>query len=131
MSNIPGDLRYTKEHTWLRTLPGEVVELGVTDHGQEALGDIVSVELPQVGRHVTAGEDYVSLESTKTVFDVSCPFAGEVTAVNTDLKDTPENVNQDPYGKGWLVRLHVAKAPDSSALLDPSAYDALVKSEGG
>ena len=131
MSNIPADLRYTKEHTWLRALPGEVVELGVTDHGQEALGDIVSVELPQVGRHVAAGEDYVSLESTKTVFDVSSPVAGEVTAVNTDLKDTPEQVNQEPYGKGWLVRLHVAKAADSAALLDASAYEAVVKLEGG
>ena len=131
MSNIPGDLRYTKEHTWLRSLPGGEVELGVTDHGQEALGDIVSAELPQVGRQVTAGEDYVSLESTKTVFEVSCPLTGEVTAVNTDLKDTPEHVNQDPYGKGWLVRLRVAQAADASALLDPAAYAALVKSEGG
>jgi glycine cleavage system H protein len=131
MSNIPRDLRYTQEHGWVRSLPGQVVEMGVTDHGQEALGDLVSVELPQIGRQLEMGEDYVTLESTKTTFEVVSPLSGKVSAVNTDLKDEPERVNQDPYGKGWLVRLQVDDLAQTSALLDVAAYEAVVKSESG
>jgi glycine cleavage system H protein len=131
MSNIPRDLRYTKEHGWVRSLAGQVMELGITDHGQEALGDLVSVELPEVGRQLVAGENYVTLESTKTAFEVACPLSGKVSAVNIDLKDAPDRVNQDPYGKGWLVRLQVDQLTALSALLDASAYETVVNSEEG
>jgi glycine cleavage system H protein len=129
MSKIPADLRYTKEHSWVRVLPGALVEVGVTDHGQETLGDLVSVQLPPVGRRVTAGESFVTLESTKTAFEVGSPLSGEVTAVNLDLANAPEHINEEPYGSGWLVRLKVDGSVDGAALLDPAAYDALVKSE--
>jgi glycine cleavage system H protein len=129
MSKIPADLRYTKEHAWVRVVPGALVEVGVTDHGQETLGDLVSVELPPVGRRVTTGESFVTLESTKTAFEVGSPVSGEVTAVNTDLASAPEHINEDPYGSGWLVRLQVVGSVKSAALLDAAAYDALVKSE--
>jgi glycine cleavage system H protein len=131
MNNIPRDLRYTKEHGWVRSLPGQVVELGITDHGQEALGDLVSVELPEVGRRLVMGEHYVTLESTKTTFEVVSPLSGKVSAVNIDLKDEPERVNQDPYGKGWLVKLQVDELSETSALLDLAAYETVVKSENG
>ena len=129
MNNIPRDLRYTKEHGWVRPLSGQAVELGITDHGQDALGDLVSVELPTVGRRLAVGETYVTLESTKTTFEVACPVSGTVAAVNTDLTDAPERVNQDPYGKGWLVKLQVDELSAISALLDPSAYEVVVNSE--
>jgi glycine cleavage system H protein len=129
MSNIPSDLRYTKEHGWVRVLADAVVELGVTEHGQDALGDIVSVELPVIGRRLAAGEGYVTLESTKTAFEVTSPVAGEVSAVNAELNGAPELVNQDPYGKGWLVRLRADRPPVTSAFLDASAYETLLRSE--
>jgi glycine cleavage system H protein len=129
MSNIPRDLRYTKEHGWVRSLPGRIVELGITDHGQEALGDLISVELPGVGRLLAAGENYVTLESTKTAFEVVCPLSGKVSAVNIELQDAPERVNQDPYGKGWLVKLETDQMAATSALLDSSAYEVVVNSE--
>ena len=130
MNNIPRDLRYTKEHSWVRSLAGQVVELGVTDHGQEALGDLVSVELPEVGRQLVMGETFVTLESTKTAFEVACPVAGKVSAVNIDLKEKPESVNDDPYGKGWLVRVQMDQ-PLAPSLLDPAAYEVIVNSETG
>ena len=131
MNDIPQDLRYTKEHDWVRALPGQTVELGITDHGQEALGDLVSVELPEVGRRLVMGEHYATLESTKTTFEVVSPLSGKVSAVNVDLKDEPERVNQDPYGKGWLVKLQRDELSETSALLDLAAYEAVVKSENG
>jgi glycine cleavage system H protein len=131
MNDIPRDLKYTKEHGWVRSLPGQAVEMGITDHGQEALGDLVSVELPEVGRRLVMGEHYVTLESTKTTFEVVSPLSGKVSAVNAELKDTPERVNEDPYGTGWLVKLQVDDLSESSALLDLAAYEAAVKSENG
>jgi glycine cleavage system H protein len=131
MSDIPQDLRYTPEHGWVRSLAGQVLELGVTEHGQDALGDLVSVGLPEVGRRLAVGDNYVSLESAKTVFELTAPVAGEVTAVNTGLADSPEQINQDPYGKGWLVKILVADQKGLSALLTPTAYEAVVKSDGG
>jgi glycine cleavage system H protein len=106
-----------------------VIELGVTDHGQDALGDLASVELPEVGRQLAMGENYVTLQSVKTAFEVACPLSGKVLAVNIDLKGARDLVNQDPYGKGWLVRFQVDKLSAISALLDPSAYELVVNSK--
>jgi len=131
MSKIPMDLKFTKDHGWIRTLPGQTVELGVTDHGQEALGDLISVELPAVGDHIKAGEKYVTLESAKTAFEVAAPTSGVVTAVNAALKDSPEQVNQDPYGHGWLVQLKTDPSEDTSGLLDATAYAEVVKADDG
>jgi glycine cleavage system H protein len=131
MSDIPQDLLYTPEHGWVRSLPLQILELGVTEHGQDALGDLVSVGLPDIGRRLAVGDNYVTLESAKTVFELTAPVAGEVTAVNTGLVDSPERINQDPYGKGWLVTIRVADPAGLSALLTPMAYEALVKSDGG
>jgi glycine cleavage system H protein len=133
MYTIPGDRRYTTEHTWVRTLPNRFVELGMTDYGQGTLGTLVSVELPAVGRRIDLGDYYLVLESTKAAFELSCPLSGQVAEANLKLNSTPTHVNQDPYGKGWLVRLRLFEAPDAlelSALLDSLAYAALVHQAG-
>ena len=119
---IPDDLQYTAEHEWVRT-PGEAessVRIGITDYAQEALGDIVYVQLPEVGTTVSAGDAVGELESTKSVSDVYAPVAGEVVAVNSSLDATPELVNSEPYGAGWLFEVKVDSAPDD--LLDAAAY---------
>jgi len=123
MSHIPADLRYTKTHEWARLDPGGSVTVGITDHAQAQLGDMVFVELPERGRVVTAGEACAVVESVKAASDVYSPLAGEVVAVNETLTEKPELVNQDPYGEGWLFQLQPGEAPDS--LLDAAAYTAL------
>ncbi|CAN5310247.1 MAG: glycine cleavage system protein GcvH [Nocardioides sp.] len=125
---IPADLRYTSEHEWLRT-PGtapESVRVGITDFAQEALGDIVYVSLPAVGDQIEAGASVGELESTKSVSDVYAPLSGEVVAINEALDATPELVNSDPYGEGWLFEIVPASTADVDGLLDPSAYEAVV-----
>lgn len=120
----PEDLKYTAEHEWLRT-PGEAegsVRIGITQYAQEALGDIVYVSLPAVGDTVTAGDACGELESTKSVSDVYAPVSGEVVAVNAALDATPELVNNDPYGGGWLFEVVPAEGGDSAELLDAAAY---------
>ncbi|WGX94321.1 glycine cleavage system protein GcvH [Nocardioides sp. L-11A] len=122
----PADLKYTAEHEWLRQ-PGEVagsVRIGITDYAQDALGDIVYVSLPEVGAAVTAGDACGELESTKSVSDVYAPVTGEVVAVNEALDATPELVNTDPYGAGWLFEIVPAAAQDLDGLLDAAAYEA-------
>ncbi len=122
----PEDLKYTAEHEWVRT-PGEApdsVRVGITEFAQDALGDIVFVQLPDVGATVAAGEAVGELESTKSVSDVYVPVAGEVVGVNDALDATPELVNSDPYGAGWLFELRPAQAGDVEALLDAAAYQA-------
>src|SRR5215471_15365487 len=104
MSKVPGDLKYTKTHEWLRTLPDGTVEIGITDHAQHALGDLVFVEVPEVGRAVKAGEPCAVVESVKAASDVYSPLTGEVTAGNPKLASEPETVNSDAYGS-WLMRL--------------------------
>lgn len=118
--SIPADLLYTKEHEWLR-IEGDIATMGVTDHAQAALGDIVFVELPEVGRTVDAEEAFAVVESVKAVSDVYAPVAGEVIEVNEALEESPEKVNEDPYGAGWIVKLNIAGA-DTSALLDEATY---------
>jgi len=126
VSVYPEDLKYTSEHEWLRT-PGEhegAVRIGITDFAQEALGDIVYVSLPEVGATVTAGATCGELESTKSVSDVYAPVSGEVVAVNGGLDATPELVNDDPYGGGWLFEVVPAEPAELDGLLDAAAYQA-------
>jgi glycine cleavage system H protein len=122
----PDDLKYTAEHEWLRT-PGDSegsVRIGITHYAQDALGDIVYVSLPEVGDTVTAGSTCGELESTKSVSDVYAPVDGEIVAVNDTLDTTPELVNSDPYGGGWLYELVPSDAASIDALLDATAYQA-------
>lgn len=120
-ASYPTDLRYTAEHEWVRT-DGDVVRVGITSFAQEALGDVVYVSLPAVGATVTAGDTCGEVESTKSVSDLYAPIAGEVTAVNEALDGTPELVNTDPYGEGWMYELRPADAGSVDALMDVDAY---------
>lgn len=125
---FPDDLKYTAEHEWVRS-PGESagsVRVGITDYAQDALGDIVYVQLPELGETVTAGDSVGELESTKSVSDVYCPVSGEVVARNEALEATPELVNTDPYGAGWLFEVAVADGGAATDLLDAAAYEQLV-----
>src|SRR6476660_9178859 len=110
MSKVPGDLLYSKSHEWVRTLPDGNIEIGITDHAQHSLGDLVFVEVPEAGRQVGAGEPCAVVESVKAASDVYAPVAGDVTAGNAELATTPELINQDPFGAGWLMRLKPANA---------------------
>ncbi len=130
MSNVPGDLRYTRSHEWVRTLPDGSVEIGISDHAQGALGDLVFVEVPETGRQVSGGDAFAVVESVKAASDVYSPLAGEVLAGNDALAAQPELVNQDPYGQGWIARLRPASAADVEALLDASQYSEHLASEG-
>jgi glycine cleavage system H protein len=121
MSELPGDLLFTNEHEWLRKEEDGTVTIGITDHAQEALGDLVYVELPEVGQDVTSGGDMAVVESVKAASDVYSPVSGEVTAVNEVLADTPENINTDPYGDGWIVRIR--PSDDAAETMTPMEYE--------
>ena len=129
MSNIPADLRYTKAHEWVRTLANGTVEVGITDHAQSALGDLVFVEVPEAGRQIDAEDACAVVESVKAASDVYAPISGEVTEGNGALANAPELVNQDPYGAGWLMRLRPKRASDIGALMDADAYAKYLESE--
>lgn len=118
----PSDLRYTAEHEWVRAAEGDVVRIGITSFAQDALGDVVYVSLPAVGDSVTAGDACGEVESTKSVSDLYAPLAGEVTAVNDALDASPELVNSDPYGEGWMYELRPSDVTAVDALLDVEAY---------
>jgi glycine cleavage system H protein len=118
----PEDLRYTAEHEWVRTADGGVVRVGITSFAQDALGDVVYVSLPTVGDSVAVGDACGEVESTKSVSDLYAPLAGEVTAVNEALDATPELVNTDPYGEGWMYELRVEDPAAVEGLLDQSTY---------
>jgi len=124
MSNIPGDLRYTKSHEWLRSLPDGSIEIGISDHAQAALGDLVFVEVPEAGRILSAGGACAVVESVKAASDVYSPVGGEVLAGNELLATQPELINTDPYGQGWILRLR--PSGDAADLLDAKAYSAEV-----
>ena len=124
MSELPGDLRYTNEHEWLRQEEDGTVTIGITDHAQSALGDLVYVELPEVGQDVDAGGEMAVVESVKAASDVYAPIAGEVTAVNEDLADDPEKINADPYGDGWIVRMQ--PSGDDGETMSPDEYQAFL-----
>jgi glycine cleavage system H protein len=132
MSNVPADLRYTKSHEWVRTLTDGSVEIGITDHAQHALGDLVFVEVPAAGRAVKADEPCAVVESVKAASDVYAPMAGQITAGNPALAAEPEVVNSDPYGAGWLMRLKPAQgALAAAALLSAAEYQKVLDAEGG
>jgi len=122
MSENPEQLRYTESHEWLRLLDDDTAEIGITDHAQSLLGDIVYVELPEVGSTVTAGTEVVVVESVKAASDVYSPVSGEVTQINESLNETPETINQDAFGEGWIYRLKLANASEVDAMLDAAAY---------
>ena len=122
MSDIPDNLRYTKSHEWVRQEDDGTVTVGISDHAQDLLGDLVFVELPEVGRTLDAGEQMAVVESVKAASDVYAPLAGEVVAANDALPDSPEAVNSSPYAEGWLVRIRPADAGAIDALLDAAAY---------
>ena len=123
MSDYPDDLRYTTDHEWVRET-AEGVRIGITSYAQEALGDVVFVTLPQVGDEVSKGDSCGEVESTKSVSDLYAPLSGTVTAVNDALEATPELVNSDPYGDGWMYEISLSDDADTSALLDAEAYQA-------
>lgn len=123
--NIPTDLKYTKSHEWVRLEADGTVSIGITDHAQELLGDLVFVELPEIGRELAAGQEAAVVESVKAAADVYAPLAGSVVDSNLALTDTPELVNQDAYA-AWLFRLRPAAASDLDALLDAAAYQEIV-----
>ncbi|MFP2928519.1 glycine cleavage system protein GcvH [Pyxidicoccus sp. 3LG] len=125
--NIPGDLKYTREHEWAR-VQGKVVVVGVTDHAQSSLGDVVYVELPKVGATVTEGKQFGVIESTKAVSELYSPLTGTVVKVNDALTDNPSTVNTDPYGAGWIVELELSDPKQVDALMDAAAYADLLKS---
>ena len=125
---FPENLRYTKDHEWLQLQDGEAV-VGITDFAQDALGDVVFVELPAVGTVLTQGQAFGVVESNKTVSDLFAPVGGRVVAVNQELREEPERVNQEPYGAGWMIRLHVSKREEAENLLDAAAYRAHVAAE--
>ncbi len=124
MSELPGDLKYTKEHEWLRQEEDGSVTIGITDHAQSALGDLVYVELPDVGQDVEIGGEMAVVESVKAASDVYAPIGGTVTLVNEVLADDPEKINADPYGDGWIVRLQPSGDVDDT--MDPDAYQAFL-----
>lgn len=127
---VPQDLRYTKDHEWIR-LEGDDGVIGITDFAQDALGDIVFVELPAVGAQLSAGQTFGVVESNKSVSDLFSPVAGRVVAINQTLRDEPERVNRDPYGTGWMIRVAVARPADVADLFDAAGYMAIVTTQQG
>ena len=124
--NVPEDLRYSTDHEWVR-LEGDQVRVGITDYAQDALGDVVFVEVPEVGAEVEADERVSEVESTKSVSDIYAPVAGTIVEVNTDLADSPERLNEDPYGEGWICVIEPDDPAAYEALLDAAAYRALIE----
>ena len=126
--NVPDELRYSAEHEWARRIDGGLrLRIGITDYAQDALGDVVFVDLPDTGTEVEAAESIGELESTKSVSDMYAPVAGTVTAINEALADTPELLNEDPYGDGWLCEIEMSDAAAFDAMLDAAAYRALTE----
>ena len=122
--NVPDDLRYTADHEWARLEDG-AVRMGITDYAQDALGDVVFVQLPEVGTHVDSGASFSEVESTKSVSDIYAPLAGTVTEVNGELADAPQRLNEDPYGEGWICVIEPEDTAAFDKLLDAAAYSQL------
>ena len=129
MSNVPADLKYTKSHEWVKLNADGTATIGITDHAQDQLGDMVYVEAPDAGRSLKAGEACAVVESVKAASDVYAPVAGEVIEGNAGLADAPESVNHDPYGSGWLLKMKLADAAAVNGLMDAAAYAAFVAAE--
>lgn len=124
--NVPADLRYSTDHEWTK-LTGTRVRVGITDYAQDALGDVVYVQVPGVGSPVVAGQTFAEVESTKSVSDIYSPVSGTIVAVNESLTDTPQLLNDDPYGEGWICEIEVSDTGDVDSLLDAPAYTALIE----
>jgi glycine cleavage system H protein len=129
MSSIPADLRFLKSHEWARLEADGTLTIGISDHAQQALGDLVFVEAPEPGRRVNAGEPCAVVESVKAASDVYSPVSGEVVAGNADLGGQPELINQDPYGAGWIMRVRPDDKTQFAAMLDAKAYAAALAAE--
>jgi len=127
MSNIPAELKYTRTHEWLRPEDDGTFTVGISDHAQDALGDLVFVETPEVGRSVSAGEACAVVESVKAASDIYSPIDGEVIAANDALAAQPELLNTDPYGEGWIMKIRPAAESETSTLLDANAYAATLE----
>jgi glycine cleavage system H protein len=125
--SAPEELRYTEEHEWVATREETLVRVGITEYAQDQLGDVVFVDLPEVGRQVSAGDVFGEVESTKSVSELFAPVDGEVVAVNDAVADSPELINSDPYGEGWLIEIRLDDPSGLEALLEAEAYDALTK----
>ena len=125
MSNIPADLKYVASHEWIRVEADGTVTIGITDFAQDQLGDVVFVELPEVGSDVAAEQDIAVVESVKAASDIYAPIAGKIIAINEELIDAPEKVNEVPYGDAWFFKMELADASDLDALLDADAYAAI------
>lgn len=123
--NFPENLKYTKDHEWIR-IDGETGVVGITDYAQSELGDIVFVVLPTVGKSVARGESFGTVEAVKAVSDLYAPVAGEITEVNTALENTPEIVNKEPYGSGWMIKMKLTDKKQVQELLDATQYRALI-----
>ena len=126
--DIPESLKYSKEHEWVR-VDGSVARIGITDHAQDALGDIVFTSLPAVGQNIVAGESCGEVESTKSVSDIYSPLTGTVVEINSALDSNPEAINKEPYGGGWMVRMNVDDPTTYASLLDAAAYEALISDQ--
>ena len=129
MSNVPADLKYTREHEWTK-VEGDRARIGITAFAQEQLGDVVFVELPKVGARVSAMKGFGVVESVKAVSDLFAPLTGEVVEVNAELSKKPETVNTDPYGQGWMIVVKYADAKELDTLLSPADYQTLIASAG-
>ncbi len=129
MSDVPANLKYSKSHEWVEVLDDGTVKVGITDHAQELLGDMVFVEVPEVGAAVSVGEECAVVESVKAASDVYSPVTGEVIAVNEDLADTPDLVNNHPYGDGWIMQIKLTEEGELDELLDADAYTELCAEE--
>ena len=128
MANIPDDLHYSKDHEWVR-VDGNVAIVGITDYAQDSLGDVVYVELPKVGDDFAANESFGSVESVKAVSEVFSPVSGEIVGINEALADTPEKVNQDPYGDGWMIRVQMSNSGEVDSMLTAAEYEDFTKGE--
>jgi len=129
MSQVPAELKYAKSHEWARLLPDGRIEIGITDHAQQALGDLVFVEVPETGRVLEAGAACAVVESVKAASDVYSPVTGTVAAVNEALSDKPETINEDAYGEGWMFTVRINDAEQLNELLSPDEYAALIEEE--
>ena len=129
MSSIPAELKYVASHEWIRDEGDGTFTIGVTDHAQDLLGDVVFVELPEVGDELAAGDDAGVVESVKAASDIYAPLTGEVIAINEDLEDAPELVNSDPYGDGWFFRIRISDPAELDDLLDANGYAEHCESE--
>jgi glycine cleavage system H protein len=128
MANVPDNLHYSKDHEWVR-VEGDSAVIGITDHAQDQLGDVVYVELPKVGDEFTANDSFGSVESVKAVSEIFTPVAGKVAEVNDSLSDEPEHVNKDPYGDGWMIKMTMTKSGEVDSLLTAAEYEDFTKAE--